>query len=348
MTSAEALVKEVKELLAMQDHASAQIAEQKLQAELTAANNAKNKSAEEHARVLYNLQSVMNSLSQAEDALAAARRANNATGRALADAASAANRAKSAFAVAKQTAAEALKIQLQAKTAEAWRQATIRDANREADLQIEAAQLEQSTADIARADVRQAQVAANAAQRAADAEEAKANARIAAVEAQLRIDRAASTHTPPSPFYFASAAYFPVRDFGFHGEVLDREGAVIHEDMKFSFDREGRYALEFAISTPAVPATVRMQLLIQPSSGAPWYTITLPPMQFKPEVGERHATGGESDEKECVVVYNHKCSGRSEILRRCYPQMAGDATIRREGTARFGYGFEATRQAAAF
>jgi len=154
---------------------------------------------------------------------------------------------------------------------------------------------------------------------------------------------------PPSPFYFASAAYFPIRDFGLRGEVIDRQGAIIHEDMKFSFDHNGNYRLEFALSTPAVPVTIRLQLLVQPATGAPWYTITLPPMQFRPE----EARSGLADKQDCnpedcTMQYNRFCSGRSEILRRCYTQMGTSATIRREGTARFGYGFEATRQAAAF
>jgi hypothetical protein len=35
--------------------------------------------------------------------------------------------------------------------------------------------------------------------------------------------------------------------------------------------------------------------------------------------------------------------GRSEILHRCYGEMGQDATIRRTGSARFGYGFDAMR-----
>jgi len=288
-----------------------------------------------------------------ESAMAAQKRAANAWARAEI----ALSQSQQFVATAKEHAETILEIvekakdvlQSKADITAAWDNADFRDLKREAAFELDAAQPTASAEDSAPQDVLRAQADRNAAQRSANAEEAKADSRIAAFEANQRTLRATATHAPPSPFYFASAAYFPIRNFGLRGEVIDSERAVIYEDMRFSFDREGNYALEFALSTPAVPATIRMQLLVQPSTGAPWYTITLPPMRFKPELGERSAGCSQStDPKQCEVLYNHKCSGRSEILRRCYPQMAGDATIRREATARFGYGFEATRQAAAF
>jgi hypothetical protein len=113
-------------------------------------------------------------------------------------------------------------------------------------------------------------------------EEAKADAWIRAAEAESRIDRAVAITGPPSPFYFAAPAHFPIRGFGAGGEVIERPGAVIYEDMVFSFDRDGNYHLRFSILIPDLPTTLHLQLQLQPHPGGPWYTITLPPQQFRP------------------------------------------------------------------
>jgi hypothetical protein len=142
---------------------------------------------------------------------------------------------------------------------------------------------------------------------------------------------------PPSPFYFASTAYFPIRQFGVQGEVLDRDGAVIYEDMAFSFDREGNYNVRFTIGTPAVPTTIQLRFLIQPCPGGPWYTVTLEPIRFPPtKVADGKYTPS--------IFRNHVVRGNSEILRRCYGEMGQNATIRREGTARFGFGLAGLSQ----
>ncbi|MHC4403159.1 MAG: hypothetical protein ACYTG0_26150 [Planctomycetota bacterium] len=137
--------------------------------------------------------------------------------------------------------------------------------------------------------------------------------------------------SPPSPFCFASPAHFPLREFGARGEVIDRQGAVIYEDMVFSFDRQGNYNLRFSIRVPALPTTLHLQFLLQPCEGGPWYTITLPPMEFRPEEG----TDGQAKPR---LIRDYVVEGRSEILSRCYPEMGKKATIRRTGSARFGFG----------
>lgn len=138
-------------------------------------------------------------------------------------------------------------------------------------------------------------------------------------------------------FYFASTAYFPLRQFGLQGEALDREGALIYEDMAFSFDREGNYSVRFTIGTPAVPTTIQLRFLIQPCLGGPWYTVTLQPIEFPPNK--------VADGKYTPSMFrNHVVRGTSEILRRCYGEMGQNATIRREGTARFGFGLAGLSQ----
>jgi hypothetical protein len=170
----------------------------------------------------------------------------------------------------------------------------------------------------------------------ADQEESAADARIDHSVAQDRFARAQAVQSAPSPFYFASSAHFPMRQFGPQGEVIDGEGAVIYEDMKFSFDKEGYYDVLFTIGTPAVPTTIRLRFLVQPHRGGPWYTITLDPIEFLP--------AGSRNDAKAKVTHDYVVRGRSEILRRCYGEMGHDATIRREGTARFGYGLSGLGQ----
>jgi hypothetical protein len=175
----------------------------------------------------------------------------------------------------------------------------------------------------------------------ADREEAKADAWIRTAEAEMRINRAAAITGPPSPFYFAAPAHFPIRGFGSRGEVIERPGAVIYEDMVFSFDRHGNYHLRFSILIPELPTTLHLQLQLQPHPAGPWHTITLPPQQFRPD--------DSSDSRpQPKLIRDYVVEGRSEILHRCYGEMGQDATIRRTGSARFGYGFDAMRQATAY
>ncbi len=183
----------------------------------------------------------------------------------------------------------------------------------------------------------------------AEQAEARSDARIREYNANMRIARANSLTSPPSPFYFASAAHFPIRDFGLRGEPLDRDGVIIYEDMAFHFDREGNYEVHFRASSPPIPATVRLQFQIQPHSNGPWYTVTLAPIEFPYQSAKNDKSNcsgticGEGDSKcsegeccgktrECV------CKGHSEILRRCYGEMSPDAKIRRSGSARMGFG----------
>jgi len=189
---------------------------------------------------------------------------------------------------------------------------------------------------------------AEQAEKLANDEEMQANARIRAAEAQARCERARAVTDPSSPFYFASAAHFPLPSFGLRGEMIDRGGLIIYEDMKFHFDRDGNYAVRFRATMPDMPVTVQLQFQIQPRHGGPWYTVTLAPMEFKhpdPDAAQRKCTtaGDCSAPLEpscCGPVRECVCRGHSEILRRCYGEMGQGATIRRTGTARFGFGVD--------
>ena len=199
--------------------------------------------------------------------------------------------------------------------------------------------------------VRLAQDNASYAEKRAEQEWSKATSRIAEEQANVERLRAENISGPPSPFYFASTAHFPLRDFGLRGEPLDRDGILIYEDMEFTFDRNGQYKVRFRASAPPMPATMRLQFQIQPHRDGPWYTVTLAPIEFpypnaKDEktkcsgtnCGEPDSTCSNDSKDCCGKVRECECTGHSEILRRCYVEMGQDAKIRRSGTARMGFG----------
>jgi hypothetical protein len=184
----------------------------------------------------------------------------------------------------------------------------------------------------------------------------QANARIDLAHAEDSLARAQAVQGPPSPYFFASAAHFPLPGYGPRGERVDRKGLVIYEDMEFRFDSDGNYEVHFRASQPELPVVVELQFHIQPRRGGAWYTVTLPPIDLQPSGrGSARLTcqsngtcTGTTKDKCCGEVRKCVCRGRSEILRRCYGEMGQDALIRRTGTARFGYGIDVLRQAAAF
>jgi hypothetical protein len=211
--------------------------------------------------------------------------------------------------------------------------------------------------------VRRARESAKAAETLASHEWNKAASRIAEGEANAIRSRAEKVIGPSSPFYFAAAAHFPLREFGLRGELLDHDGIIIYEDMAFHFDRDGNYEVHFRASAPPMPAIMRLQFQIQPHRNGPWYTITLAPIEFPYPTakGDKSTCSGSNcgdancsketkkcngnacrprneavsccgEARECV------CKGHSEILRRCYGEMGQDAQIRRSGTARIGFG----------
>lgn len=230
----------------------------------------------------------------------------------------------------------------------AWDDAESKEIHAQAEDQLKAARAESSGTSGEPARVRRAALDAKDLELQADAEERLAEARIAAAEAAARIERARAVEGPPSPFHFASAAHFPVPDFGPRGEMIDRGGLTIYEDMEFRFDRNGNYEVRFRATTPAMPTTVQLQFQIQPRPGGPWYTVTLAPIEFKypdPNAAKGQCTAAgdcsaTQDQQCCGPVRECVCKGHSEILRRCYGEMGQDATIRRTGTARFGFGVD--------
>ena len=129
-------------------------------------------------------------------------------------------------------------------------------------------------------------------------------------------------------YRFFSTAHFPRRHFGSRGEVFDREGAMIYEGMQFSANCQGQYLVRFVVGTPATPVTMQLRFLLHVNDidgYCRWHTVTLPPIEIPPpqDSSGRYQPG-------------------SWLIRHCgySPALVGNmpVDIRREGSARFGFG----------
>lgn len=186
-------------------------------------------------------------------------------------------------------------------------------------------------------ELRVAKNAVNEAGAKANEEEELANARLELAKAEERIHRARAIVGPPSPFIFAAPAHFPIREFDINGRMYERKGATIYEDMTLTFDREGNYRVSFRIEIPPMRTVLRLQLLLQCHAGGPWHTITLNPIELEPKYEESDPTM-DREERVLFTIYPIVREGHSEILQRYYGEFGAGGTIRRQGTARFGYG----------
>ena len=148
-------------------------------------------------------------------------------------------------------------------------------------------------------------------------------------------------------FHFASAAHFPMRGYDLRGHTFPKEGLIIYENMELSFDEDGHYDAHFRTNYPNHPITLRLQLQIQPCEGAPWYTITLAPIEVKrptrfhaetQSCSKNASSMGDCQGKKscCGDTFDCHCSGQSEVLKIFFHQMNETTRIRRTGSAQFG------------
>jgi hypothetical protein len=133
-------------------------------------------------------------------------------------------------------------------------------------------------------------------------------------------------------FRFLAPAHFPVPGFGARGEVVDRMGALIYEGMRFSCDPNGDYQLEFVARAPALPTTLHLRFLLE-KDGHAWRTVTLPPIELRPE-------GARSMDYKPAIYRVSQCGYSAALDQDEGPYHS----IRREGSARFGFGYELDRR----
>jgi len=138
-------------------------------------------------------------------------------------------------------------------------------------------------------------------------------------------------------YRFDAAANFPLPAYGLRGAESDREGAIIYEGMRFAIRKDGRYQVRFVVETPAMPVTMRLQLILEDEATLNRYTLTLPPISIpEPDQPKRL-----SEQRKVQPVYDTIQTVHHEGY---LPMLAqGHCNIRvvqRTGSARFGFGVD--------
>lgn len=124
--------------------------------------------------------------------------------------------------------------------------------------------------------------------------------------------------------YFALPAHFPVPTLAEHCNGPGAEGVVIHEGMRLFATDDGGYEVQFAATAPALPVTLRLQLVLT-KMDSQFFTLTLPPIDIKPQ---RSADG-----TLLPGTWQVRHTGYSREIQRGFCTLLD---VKRTGTARFG------------
>lgn len=131
----------------------------------------------------------------------------------------------------------------------------------------------------------------------------------------------------PKVFFFYQPAQFPYPWFGPAGESLPLDGALIHEGMRFIATKDGQYEVRLTITTPGMPVTLRLQLLLSDNLQDA-FTLTLPPINlYNPDKQFQGNYLGNS--------YQVRHAGFSPLVARYWDHLESFSLVR-HGTARFG------------
>jgi hypothetical protein len=69
---------------------------------------------------------------------------------------------------------------------------------------------------------------------------------------------------------FESPARFPIPRFAPGGAMEEQDGALIYEGMRFVATPAGSYEVRFVVSTPAMPVTLRLQVVLEYDKRTMW------------------------------------------------------------------------------
>jgi hypothetical protein len=143
-----------------------------------------------------------------------------------------------------------------------------------------------------------------------------------------------------SDYRFDLPARFALAQFGSTSlcPSFEGEGAVIHEGMRILTSKDGQYDIRFNVTVPAMPVTMRMQLLLYDNASSPFpKTLTLPPIRIVPDKDADHDDYDDVDNPPSggtpFLSYLVRLRGYSHVVR----DHSGTFQLaRRIGTARFG------------
>lgn len=138
-------------------------------------------------------------------------------------------------------------------------------------------------------------------------------------------------------FRFDQAARFPLPEYGATGGPVGNSGVVIYEGMRLAIQPNGRYQVRFTVATPAMPVTMNLQFVLLRQSTGEEIRLTLPAIL----VPSRKNSLSSLSREPAPQVF----AGLETIVHDGYlPAFAINneqwIVIKRQGTARFGYGVD--------
>lgn len=144
-----------------------------------------------------------------------------------------------------------------------------------------------------------------------------------------------SEQTKDRVWVFDSPAFFPRTGFDSQGHGAAFDGLVIHEGMELRWDSMGNYVLRFTAERPTVPVTLRLQFLVTRRDKNQIFTLTVPPITIEPDSESPAEVFTFSDPPEQNGGKGKHVYRSSSLAGACKDPIV---SIRRTGTARFGYG----------
>lgn len=140
-----------------------------------------------------------------------------------------------------------------------------------------------------------------------------------------------ATECPARRTRFDAPAHFPMPRFGQSGQLFKEEGAMIYEGMQFVSYDTGRYRIRFVVGTPGMAVALRLRLVLYDANKGREVTLTLPMISLVAQDTIKETDKGRPRE----ILYLVQANGYLPALKHnlhCY------SLVRREGTARFGFG----------
>jgi len=143
-----------------------------------------------------------------------------------------------------------------------------------------------------------------------------------------------SQKAPDRLFVFLGPAMFPLPGFENDCPSLEADGAIIQESMNLRARDSGEFEVEFRVSAPALPVTLRLELDLH-RGVEDFGQITLPPMVLDTENLQRDEEQGDT----WRVVYHGYSRALARALDWCgLNKPTARIEITRRGAARFGSG----------
>jgi hypothetical protein len=138
------------------------------------------------------------------------------------------------------------------------------------------------------------------------------------------------------PARFATAKFAPAPN----GACCswEGEGSVIHEGMRLLVRQDGKYEVRFNITTPSIPVSIRMQLLLYPpAQGRTTRTLTLPPIVLIPSGPTTFPDDPEAGVDPTSYIVS--VQGYSQVLKEAHIKPTDNLIlVKRIGSARVGSG----------